>query len=159
MTTRLCTLPLKYETSAPTSTSDRVCGTVTTCASGYFESVAATATSDAQCAPLSTCHAAQYQSVAPSYTNNRVCSLLTPCNPGQFALAAPTATSNWQCTFCPAGSTDHDFDSLTECLACGAGMYVPPGATGACSLFACPAFAYPMSCPHSSSCLQARCRC
>ena len=58
---------------------------------------------------------------------------------GQEEVNTLTATSDRSCQLCPAGMTDADSNPATECMACGAGHFVPEGSTGSCNDLKCTA--------------------
>lgn len=128
----ICRQPTSQEFAPPTPTTDRWCGTNTTCPSGTydsgtksglcmslsvceqtseFESVRPTPTSDRRCTALTRCTEKQYQSTPPTPTSNRYCSAHTECLPTEHTSLPPTSTSNRYCQPCPAGT----FPTSTSC--------------------------------------------
>jgi hypothetical protein len=115
-----------YETIAPTVTSNRHCGAVSSCINGEtFQTRAATATSNTQCSNVTLCSQSKtYQTVAPTLTTDRVCSNVTNCVvPGlTYKAANATLVSNMACanvTSCILGQTYQMFaatpDANTVC--------------------------------------------
>eukprot|EP00727_Mastigamoeba_balamuthi_P001950 m51a1_g11752 putative protein (1175) ;mRNA; r:193755-198658 len=81
-----------------------------------------------------------------------VCEL---CGPGTYV---PSAGSMGKCQEhnCPAGKTDHDNDTSTDCIPCGPGHYVPSGSCGPCSAYVCPAGWVDDDSSESTECVQCR---
>jgi hypothetical protein len=94
-----CTLNSTYQTTAPTSTSDRACSPVSSCLLGYqYQQMPPTLLTDRQCVPVGTCLATEYETHAPTLTSNRMCVPLTVCdNATQYERTPPTLTSNRDC--------------------------------------------------------------
>ena len=97
-----CVLNSTYETTPPTSTTNRVCLPV-----------------------LSPCNTVQYQVRAPTLTSNRVCAPYTACQNGQYETQPGTPTSNRvcsPCTVCPEGMTARSgtcsLNQDTVCVSC-----------------------------------------
>lgn len=63
-----------------------------------------------------------------------LCEKVTSCGRGQAEVQAPTPSSDRVCALCSAGTIDHDGDGATSCTSCSAGVYVPAGSTGSCSV-------------------------
>jgi hypothetical protein len=108
----VCDGTTKYESQAPTDTSDRVCGNDVGGAceqstdddgwiSGQYMSSAATPTSNRICTGISNCPADKYQSVAPTATTDRECGHTQPsaCDAlTEYESRAPTSLLNRECT-------------------------------------------------------------
>jgi hypothetical protein len=78
-----CAPGAEYQSSAPTTTTDRECKALAAeCISNVqFQSVAPTATRNRYCSDVQTCSAtSQYQTVVPTTTSDRGCGLATECN-------------------------------------------------------------------------------
>jgi len=83
-----CTLGVNYQSSAPTLTSNRICGhNVTLCTLGV-----------------------NYQSSAPTLTSNRLCFSLTICKPGELTITEATLTSDRKCS---SGTITNHADSIS----------------------------------------------
>lgn len=97
--------PGQRETTAPTPTSNRVCGACTACGPGQYASTPCAdgnAPQDRVCTPCTTCSGSQYQTIAcgDGSAQNRVCAPLTNCVTGERQSVAPTATTDRQCVAC-----------------------------------------------------------
>ena len=109
-----------------------ICDTAT-----HFRKTACTETEQTQCQALTVCGSEQFQTRVPSLTQDRLCQDATQCVAGQEEVNTLTATSDRSCQLCPAGMTDADSNPATECVACGAGHFVPEGSTGSCDDLKC----------------------
>jgi hypothetical protein len=135
----------KYESTAPTSISDRVCSALSSCGENeYISQAGGTETrlsSDNVCLALTSCNSIQYESLAPTATSNRVCSALTDCSGNQYESVAATATSNRQCankksdgqtcsddTQCTSGDCDYENWMTCNNAPCS-GFFCPPRCT------------------------------
>ena len=92
----------QYESTAPTTTTDRVCTPVTNCSSleqGHTASPA-TATSDAVCETSRECFETEWQVVAPGPNNGRVCDPLTVCGTDEYVMTQATLITDRVCDAC-----------------------------------------------------------
>ena len=87
----------EYESSAGSSTGDRVCSPLTTCDAGEYVQTAATATSDRECAP---CAAGSFSSTE----NATSCTTWDVCDAGEYITQNASSTQNRLCAPCAAGS-------------------------------------------------------
>lgn len=95
--------------------------TMTSCASGEYQSAPPTPTMDRVCSPLTSCATGEYESTAPTATSDRICTVLTACASSEFESAAPTATSDRSCTACTvcgAGTIEEAACSATADTVC-----------------------------------------
>ena len=105
-----------YQLQHPTSSTDRLCGSVTSCPPGSMIEVQSTSTSNAACSPCDgertyqdtadqpTCLTvtdclldAEFEISRPSPSADRVCELLTACNYGEEIVVPSTPTSDREC--------------------------------------------------------------
>ena len=135
------------------NTESNTCEACPKCKANQYELSGCAPGKPRECAPLSTCQVgAEFELKAPTSTSDRICKNVRECRTGQFASKDPTATTDRRCEFCPAGTTDHDYDWKTPCQACGAGHYLPVWTItlanantkprygiGPCDIFQCPA--------------------
>ena len=73
-------LATRFEETAATDTSDRICRNLTFCTPAQWQSTAPSVTSDRICTALTSCTSSQYQSQMPTDTSDSVCSPTTQCN-------------------------------------------------------------------------------
>jgi hypothetical protein len=102
---RLCALlevcgNSKYESTAPTPTSDRDCTTIQDCVQDIsYEVAAPTATSDRDCSGVVTaCSGTEFETDAPTLVANRVCAPITQCVGDEYISVAHSPTSDRTCT-------------------------------------------------------------
>ena len=105
-----------YQVQHPTSSTDRLCGTVTSCPPGSMIEVQSNSTSDATCSacdgertyqdtadqptclPVTICRAdADFEASPPSASADRTCQTLTACEYGEEIVVASTPTSDREC--------------------------------------------------------------
>ncbi|MBL90878.1 MAG: hypothetical protein CMH56_03590 [Myxococcales bacterium] len=104
----------EYESTAPTTTTDRTCAALTVCVAAEYESTAATPTSDRVCMPLTVCTSAEFETTEPTATSDRGCTPLTECTNAEYETSEPTATSDRRCaplTICTA--TEYESTAAT----------------------------------------------
>ena len=136
-----CQLGATYQTTAPSSTSNRVCKPVKTCGTGQFQQRAPTLTSDRQCITYTTCLTGQYETVSATATSNRQCSTCSTCATDSIAQAGTcTGTRDTVCVPCSTcasfqyltatcvGAIDTTCDDVTVCPV-GYPQAVPPTST------------------------------
>jgi hypothetical protein len=102
-----CVLGTSYQSTAPTTTTNRVCKACTpACNTSFaYESVPPTLTSDRVCSQLAICRNLQYISKQATATSNRVCSDCTVCGYGYTAAPGTCAsTLNSECVPCQSCS-------------------------------------------------------
>ena len=138
-----------YETSACTSTSDRVCAQCTVCTAGStYETRGCTATTNRTCSPCTACTSGStYEIEACTVSRNRVCiPCTTTCPSGSYQSGACTITADTVCTayltscpinqylvstfcsYCPRGTIKNTTGtSQSECITptCPANKYLP----------------------------------
>jgi len=105
----------QYESTAPTTTSDRGCTDLTVCTNTQYESTAPTTTSDRGCSSCTTCtDGSTYETTACSGTTNRVCSSCATCTDGStYETTACSGTTNRVCSSCATCASNQ-----TETTAC-----------------------------------------
>jgi hypothetical protein len=136
----------QYESTPPTSGSDRTCETLTACQPGSKQTGAPTATTDRQCAACSSgtfstqvnvtdcsiwskCKVTEYESQSPNAQRDRSCVSLTVCTSGTRIKTAATATGDRVCEACVSG-TFTAASNLSTCAAwsdCAAGFSTTNG--------------------------------
>eukprot|EP00048_Salpingoeca_helianthica_P013347 m.199678 g.199678 ORF g.199678 m.199678 type:complete len:2328 (-) comp15492_c2_seq9:42-7025(-) len=155
-----CSSTTQYQISAPTTSSDRICGNLSPCPAGFFQLVAATPTTDRTCSacaagtadtdsnvltPCATCPEGTFQPntgvtscpLCAAGTIDHDANALTACT--QCPVGTYTAAgSSRVCTQCGLGNSDTDNNPATPCVLCGAGTFVPVGSAGSCNNFVCP---------------------
>lgn len=93
----------QYESTAPTTTTDRVCTPVTNCSSlddGHTASPA-TETSDAVCESSRACnHETEWQVAARTETTGWICDPLTVCGMDEYVMTQATLTTDRVCGAC-----------------------------------------------------------
>jgi hypothetical protein len=110
----VCDQLTQYETSAPSTTNDRICAPLTVCSPFEYEIVAPLATADRTCVALSVCDVHATVSVPPTATSDRVCQ----CTSGFWG----NGTGGTSCTVCPAGKYSAA-PNVVACSLCAAGRY------------------------------------
>eukprot|EP01052_Picozoa_sp_SAG31_P008962 SAG31_NODE_461_length_15359_cov_8.989253_1_plen_2385_part_10 len=89
----------EYETTAPTSSTDRVCTPARQCLSFEYETAPPREFTNRECAMLTICNSAfEYEIVPPTATTDRNCTDLTVCSFGNYERVPPTATTDRECT-------------------------------------------------------------
>ena len=127
----------EYRTQACGASQDTQCAALTVCGAGEYETRAPSTDADRECAALTVCGAGEFECTAATATSDRVCCAVSSCSAGEEVAKAATATSDRVCEACSAGTSDHDSQWQTPCVACGAGAYVAGGSTGACASHLC----------------------
>ena len=87
----------EYETTAPSSTADRVCANLTQCTSDEYQSLAPTPTSDRACTTATVCNATQYANPQLTLEADRVCHLIRECTEFEWEAFPPTETTDRSC--------------------------------------------------------------
>ena len=121
----VCMARDQWESTPPTSTSDRVCAPLTVCEpTVQFQTEGSTLTTDRSCARLTDCKAGlEWESVAANSTSDRRCTALTVCESWkEFESTAATPTSDRSCR--PISNADGCPDD-TCALPCVSFRFVP----------------------------------
>jgi len=124
----LCELGVSYQTVAPTTTSDRVCGGIVSgdCSqstdangwiTGQYRSSPATLLADRVCSSISNCPSGYFQSVAPTQTDDRQCG-------HQHSSACDTQTEYESSP--PTDLADRVCTTLTDCVQGVSYQTTPP---------------------------------
>eukprot|EP00048_Salpingoeca_helianthica_P007902 m.115947 g.115947 ORF g.115947 m.115947 type:complete len:492 (-) comp14456_c1_seq4:3616-5091(-) len=141
-----CTPGLQYESVPPTRTSNRQCSDISLMCRGdrgeeMFEAQAPTPTSDRECQYTNICLDPFIEIRPPTPYSDRVCDFCPngqvkvsskscrSCPPGTYVengVDFLDATSNCDDYVCPAGTTDHDFNSATPCFTCAPSLQAAP---------------------------------
>jgi hypothetical protein len=101
---------------------DRQCADITVCdelVPAKYETVAPTPTSDSICADVKTCPHNQFESSPPTSHSNRICLPIRSCSDTEFAFEWPSATSDATCTplsVC-SGYGEFEFEGPLVCLS------------------------------------------
>ena len=88
----------EYELAPPTPTSDRKCAAATKCASeSQYECAELTVSRDRTCCPVIPCANGHYIHANHTATRDRVCKPFSVCSEGEFTAKEGTATSDRRC--------------------------------------------------------------
>jgi hypothetical protein len=141
-----CDTSTHWESQAANESQDRVCTTLTQCVAGVkYQSKAPTATSDRECSNCAPqCDGSkEYETQACAGAKNRVCTAHTQCSASQYCHTAGSAVSNSVCrdlTVCTGQQYEsrapsnicHEFNSNRVCspiTACSSSQYLSTPAT------------------------------
>ena len=136
-------IPLGYEVSVPSITSDRSCAATSSCGSEQFESISPTAETDRLCVNFRECDlATEYIAQDATATSDRICAALTACAADQYisvqgsryrdhtcaSLASDCAGDEYECAS-PDIDTDRVCCTLRRCISTQEFMASAPTAT------------------------------
>ncbi|EGD76388.1 hypothetical protein PTSG_07512 [Salpingoeca rosetta] len=154
-----CEAQSQFEAAPCTSTSDTLC--CDACADAeQFVAEPCTRTTAATCTACTRCvDGLEFELRACGLTTDRVCQactttcagphehVVTPCTPtsdaqrgclpGYFESVPETPTSSRECIPCPQGTTDHDRDGTTACMACPFAITNTTANAGPCEELQC----------------------